>query len=170
MIWRLPMPWLSLIIFVAWLLLMGEITLLTVIGAAAFAWSLPLASAWFAPEAALAGNPRAIARLTLVVLVDIIKSNIVVARLVLGRPSRLRPTFVTVPVDTDHPYVIALLASIITMTPGTVSARVYETPGRPGSRILVHVLDCENPESIVEVIKSRYEVPLMEIFKCSPLR
>ncbi len=166
----LPMPWLSLALWVAWPLLLGELSVLSVLGGLFLAWVLPLLGARFVPRVGGAGRPDVMVRLIWVVLIDIIKSNIIVARLVLGDPSRLRPAFVEVPVRTRHPYVVNLLASIITMTPGTVSARVLEPeefePGLPS--IVVHVLDCEDADALVADIKNRYEAPLLEIYRCSP--
>ncbi|MEZ5657409.1 MAG: Na+/H+ antiporter subunit E [Burkholderiaceae bacterium] len=166
----LPMPWLSLALLLAWPLLLGELSGLIVIGAFLLAWLLPLLTVRFVPEGASAGRPREILRLGWVVLHDIVQSNIVVARLVLGDPSRLRPVFVEVPVHTRHPYVVNLLASIITMTPGTVSSRVIEPDDSPTGMpiIIVHALDCDDPEGLVADIKARYEAPLLEIYRCSP--
>ena len=64
------------------------------------------------------------------------------------------------PLDVEHPYAIALFASIITMTPGTVSAEVSASR----REILVHVLDLDDPDALVAGMKSRYEAPLAEIF------
>ena len=89
-------------------------------------------------------------------------ANIAVARLILGPPGRLKPTFVEVPLELTQPMSISLLASIITMTPGTVSADLSE-----GNRtLLVHALDCDDTAGLVAEIKQRYEKPLLEIFGC----
>ncbi|MGH1357791.1 MAG: Na+/H+ antiporter subunit E [Burkholderiaceae bacterium] len=167
---QLPMPWTSLGVFVGWLLLMGEISLLALLGGLLFAWLLPRLAKPFAPQARSAQKPGLILLLAWHVLVDIVKSNIIVAKLVLGDISKLNPAFITVPVDTDHSYVISLVASIITMTPGTLSARVHETPDESGSSIVVHVLNCEDEQALIDEIKTRYEQPLLEIFQCSPSR
>ena len=60
-------------------------------------------------------------------------------------------------------FVLAVLTSIVSLTPGTVSA------GRSPDRrvLLLHVLDAPNPDEIVEQVKTRYEAPLLEIFECS---
>jgi multicomponent K+:H+ antiporter subunit E len=80
---------------------------------------------------------------------------------VLGPTARLRPGFVAVPLDaTTHPDAAALLASIIALTPGTVSADIDDAR----TRILVHVLDLEDPAALVAEIKRRYERPLNEVF------
>ena len=60
------------------------------------------------------------------------------------------------------PYVATLLASVITLTPGTVSTNLS------GDRrtLLVHALDVHDPAEDVARIKRRYEAALMEIFPC----
>ena len=100
-------------------------------------------------------------RLFFIVLKDIITSNIDVARLILGRESAIRPGFVWVPLSIDDPHGIVLLAGIITMTPGTLSADV----SADRRYLLVHVFNINDEAELIAGIKSRYEAPLMEIFK-----
>ncbi len=104
--------------------------------------------------------PAAI-RLTLVVLWDIVLSNITVAKLVLGPMSRPQPAWLRVPLASEHHRVNALFASIITMTPGTVSAVVDEH----AHCIWVHALNCDDAEGMVADMKARYEAPLLSIFR-----
>jgi multicomponent K+:H+ antiporter subunit E len=87
---------------------------------------------------------------------------VVVARLVLGPLPRLEPAFVEVPLAATHPHTRSLLATIITMTPGTVSSAF--TPD--GRTLHVHALNVSDPLRVVADIKDRYEQPLMEIFEC----
>ena len=54
-----------------------------------------------------------------------------------------------------------MLACIITATPGTVWAR-YDSAR---SMLTLHVLDVVDENAQVNVIKHRYERPLMEIFE-----
>jgi multicomponent K+:H+ antiporter subunit E len=101
-------------------------------------------------------------RLIGLVTYDIVVANIAVARLVLGPTARLKPVFVQVPLTLTQPMSIALLASIITMTPGTVSSDL----SKDNKMLLVHALDCSDPDALVADIKQRYEKPLLEIFGC----
>ena len=100
-------------------------------------------------------------RLTLVVLWDIVLSNITVARLVLGPMDRMQPAWLRVPLASEHQRVNALFASIITMTPGTVSAVVDED----ARCIWVHALNCDDASGMVADMKARYEAPLLAIFQ-----
>jgi multicomponent K+:H+ antiporter subunit E len=65
-----------------------------------------------------------------------------------------------VPLDLTSAEAITVLAGTITMTPGTVSA----TLAADGSAILVHCLHTDDPDSVRDDIKSRYERRLLEIF------
>jgi multicomponent K+:H+ antiporter subunit E len=157
----LPYPLISAAVFLTWIALSGSVAPLDVAGALLMAVVVPLLCRPLIDDAARPHAPATAARLLLVVLRDIVVSNIVVARLVLGPVSRLRPGFVVVPLDLRSPHAITLLASIITMTPGTVSAEVNESR----REILVHVLDLGDPAELVRDIKARYERPLKEILE-----
>lgn len=99
-------------------------------------------------------------RLFFVVIWDVIVANIKVAILVLGPTKNLHPKWFRVPLDTEHEEVNALLAMIITTTPGTVSAGIDQDRGD----ILVHALSTDDEAAEIETIKQRYERPLIEIF------
>ena len=59
------------------------------------------------------------------------------------------------------PEAITVLASTITLTPGTVSADM----SNHGHSLLVHCLDAPDPAAVRDEIKERYERRLMEIFE-----
>lgn len=153
-------PVLSVLLAAAWLLLQQSLALPQLISAALLALLIPRLMHGFLGPAMRPRAPRAALRLLFVVLWDIVLANLTVARIVLWPWSAPQPAWVTVPLDARHPTAITLLASIITMTPGTVSALVDESR----HRILVHVLDCADPAAVVADIKARYEAPLKEIF------
>lgn len=155
-----PHPALSLLLAAVWLLLQQSVSLPNLLAAGVMAYLLPRLVHGFIGEAT---HPRATAtilRFTLLVLWDIVVANIAVARIVLSPTSKPQPAWVEVPLDTQHPTAITLLAAVITMTPGTVSCVVDDSRGK----ILVHVLDCQDGPALVAQIKQRYEQPLMEIF------
>ena len=161
-----PMPWMSGLVLLGWLLIQGEFSIFNLLVAILLAWLLPKLTARFTPQVTTPGSLAVAVRLIGVVIYDIVQSNIAVARLAIGDVNKMQSVFITVPVETDHPLVVNLLASIITMTPGTVSARVNEPAGGGRAAIVVHALDCDDPDALVEEIKTRYEQPLREIFKC----
>ena len=58
---------------------------------------------------------------------------------------------------------ITVLASTVTMTPGTVSSEVSSDK----KWLYVHVLNMpENEQEVIDLIKQRYESRVKEIFGC----
>ena len=103
------------------------------------------------------------ALLALAVLKDIVRSNIAVARVVLGleRHREVRSGFLRIPLELRDPHGLAALAIIVTSTPGTVWVGLSPA----GDTLTLHVLDLQNEAEWIELIKQRYEAPLMRIFE-----
>ena len=160
----LPAPVLSLALALSWLMLNESAST----GHLLLAGGTALAVPWFTerlwPARPRVRSWRAAIALTGVVLYDIIKSNVDVARRVLGSPSTIEPRFFWVPLQLQEPHAIVLLAGIITTTPGTVSAQISDDR----RWLLVHALHCPDDATqaaITRDIQARYEAPLKEIFE-----
>ena len=123
-------------------------------------WVVPLFAARLDREYARIGSLRRVPRLLMLLLWDIIVSNVVVAGQVLGRETRIHPGFVWYPLEIANSHGIAALSSIITLTPGTVTAAL----STDRKYLLIHVLNLEDEAALVAGIKQRYEHPLMEVF------
>lgn len=101
-------------------------------------------------------------RLSVIVLYDIVRSNIAVARIILQGNRRARKSgFMTIPLDLRNPAGLAVLAIIITSTPGT--AWLDYDPAR--GTLLLHVFDLVDETVWFDLIKNRYEYFLREIFE-----
>lgn len=157
----LPSLPLSLSVFVLWLLLVSDISPGGLLLAAVLAIALPLMAATLQPPSAQFGHMGVALRLAATVLVDIVVSNIEVARRILGPQSALAPAFIWVPLDVKSPHGITALAAIITLTPGTVSAELAQDQ----RHLLVHCFNLDDADEAIARIKARYEAPLMEIFR-----
>lgn len=157
----LPYLSLSLVLWLTWLLLNGFSAGHAVLGAV-LAVLLPLGTRPFWPNVPRVRNLPRLLWFVGVVLYDIIVANVSVAIKVLGPLRHIRPGFVELPLELEDDFAIALLASTISLTPGTVSADV--SPDR--RTLLVHALDVDDPAVLVAEIKQRYERPLKEIFEC----
>jgi multicomponent K+:H+ antiporter subunit E len=158
----LPHPILSLLVAAVWVGLTNNFSL----GHALLGLALGLVVPWFTsiywPDQVVVKHPARLLGYIGIVFWDIVVSNIQVARLVLFvRSADLRSQFVAVPLDLQTPEAIAMLASTITMTPGTLSADL----SADGTAILVHCLDAADPEQVVRNIKTRYERRLKDIFE-----
>ena len=156
----LPSPPLSVAVFVLWLLLVGDFSLGQLALAALMALLLPLLAGLLQPERARFGRTRTILVLSRRVLWDMLLSNIEVARRILGPERALTPGIIWVPLDLQNIHGITALASIITLTPGTLSAELTEDR----RHLLVHAFNLKDADATVAEIKARYEAPLKEIF------
>ncbi len=100
--------------------------------------------------------------LILVVLVEIVRSNIAVARVVLNLVRHeVRSGFVQIPLELRDPHGLAALAAIVTATPGTVWAGL----SADGKILMLHILDIEDEQKWIRYIKDRFERPLLRIFE-----
>ncbi len=101
-------------------------------------------------------------RLVGIVLYDILRSNIAVARIILqGARRERRSGFLTIPLDLRDPTGLAILAVIITSTPGTAWIDYNASRGT----LLLHVFDLVDESEWLDLIKNRYEHLLREIFE-----
>ncbi|MBH0058247.1 Na+/H+ antiporter subunit E [Pseudoalteromonas sp. SWXJZ94C] len=169
----LPTPFRSLFLFIVWLLLNNSVSAGHLVLAVFFAIFIPLLSFSLRDPQPLILKPGLAFKQLLIVLCDIVVANLQVALLILGPTKKLRPAFVKIPIDLTHNMPITILASSVSLTPGTVSAEVYPIPesinkgDEPIQRyLLIHVLDLKDEEALIKQIKQRYEAPLKEIFQC----
>lgn len=158
----LPHPLQSAFLWVLWLLLMNSISPGHLVLGALLGWALPFLVHLLWPDPPAIHKPVTLLRFLARVHWDILTANIQVAALILGPVQRLRPAFFELPLDLDNDFAIALLASTVSLTPGTVSADVSDDR----RRLLVHALDVDDINAAIAHIKQRYEAPLKEIFGC----
>jgi multicomponent K+:H+ antiporter subunit E len=157
----LPYPLLAASLFVMWLLLNGLSPGHIILGAIIALAASRVMTALQPAKPALR-RWGAIPRLAFLVVADVARSNIAVARIILQSGRRKgRAGFVVIPLQLRDRTALAVLACIITSTPGT--AWVEYHPARGWLRI--HVLDIVDEQYWIEQIKQRYESLLMEIFE-----
>jgi multicomponent K+:H+ antiporter subunit E len=156
-----PYPLLSLSLLVMWLLLngisAGHVVLGTIIALAASRLMAALQ-----PEKPSLKRWSRIPRLVLRVAADIARSNVAVARIILrGGHDTGAAGFVVIPLELHDRTGLAVLACIISSTPGTAWVEYH-----PGSgRLRIHVLDLIDEQYWIDQIKGRYESLLLEIFE-----
>lgn len=162
MITRLfPHPLLSAALLPVWLLLNNTVAAGHVLLGAILAVAIPLAIEPFWHRERIFRRPKVLLKLVPLVLWDIVVANVTVAFLVLGPLGRLKPRFIEVPLEVSHPLAISVLASIVTMTPGTVSSQV----SADRRHLLVHGLYVPDEAAMVAGIKSRYESLVKALFE-----
>lgn len=158
----LPQPVITLGIIGLWMILATSPSLGNLLLAAFLGVSVPWLSQGFWPDRPRIARPLAGILLFVRVVGDIIIANWEVARLVLGPIDRLKPAFIDVPLDIDDPFVATLLASIVSLTPGTVSIDI----DRASNLLHIHALNVPDEGDLIATIKRRYEAPLKEVFGC----
>jgi len=99
----------------------------------------------------------AILRLALRFSRELVLANLQQLRLVLAPRVQLRPRWLVYRTELQDPKLQVLLGILISLTPGTVTADLKS------DRLLVHVLDSEDPEAVADRIRCRFEVILKEL-------
>lgn len=156
-----PHPLLSLLLVIVWTMLVNKFTVGNLLLGVMIGFALPIMTAAYWPERAVIKRPIKIVGYILIVLWDIVVANVQVALIVVfKRHKNIRSHWIVVPLDLTAPEAITVLAGTITMTPGTVTALLSADAGS----LLVHCLHTDDPDSVIDDIKSRYESRLKEIF------
>jgi multicomponent K+:H+ antiporter subunit E len=158
-----PYPFFSLSLLAMWLLLNGTLALEHALLGAAFGLAGgQIFAALQASRSRVRRRVSAVGQLLWLAFVDIVRSNIAVARIVVHPALRGRTSgFLTMPLEVRHPGALAVLACIITATPGTSWAR-YDASR---NALTIHVLDLVDEKAWISLFKERYERRLMEIFE-----
>jgi len=157
----LPAPLLSSALFILWLILNRSLSLGHVLLALVLALAIPVLLGGLRPLPVRIRKPGVVLRLMLTIMVDTLRSNLAVVRLLLGQ-RRHAAGFVCVPLAMRDPNALAALAMIICITPGTAWAEL----SFDRATLLLHVLELSDASALAAHIKTRYERPLMEIFEC----
>ena len=159
----LPFPLYSLALAAMWLMLNGSVEPAHIVLGLALGWCGGLVLARLQPPLGRVRR-RATAAIILswLVLADIVRSNVAVARISFNPRARGRTSgFICMPLEVRHPGVLAVLACIITATPGTSWAH-YDTEKNV---LAIHVLDLVDEQAWITQFKTRYERRLLEIFE-----
>jgi multicomponent K+:H+ antiporter subunit E len=158
-----PYPLYSLVLALFWLALNGSLEPVHLVLGVALGWGGALVLAQL--QAPLDRVRRRVVPATLlaaVLLADIVRSNIAVTRIAFNPHARGRTSgFLRLPLEVRHPGALAVLACIITATPGTSWAR-YDADANV---LTIHVLDLVDEARWITQFKARYERLLLEIFR-----
>jgi len=159
---RVP-PIFALVLTAMWLLLNNSLALGHIVLGAVLATLLLLAAVRLRPLQPRMRRGWVLIKLIWDVFVDIIRSNIGVARVIYGLAfgREVHSGFMNVPLDMRDPHGLAALSMIITSTPGTV----WVDLSADRSVLTIHVLDLVDESEWIRRIKERYERPLMEVFE-----
>jgi multicomponent K+:H+ antiporter subunit E len=157
----LPFPVLWALLVAMWLVLNESLAAAHVIVGAIVALGTVHGLALLQQSQTVLRRPWIAVELLMLVFVDIVRSNVAVARIVIYHRTPWTAGFVDVPLKPMNPAALAALACIITATPGTSWAGY-----NPRSRVLtMHILDLIDEESWLHTVQDRYARRLIEVFR-----
>lgn len=154
---------LGVALLIIWVLLNGTWSVGQVLVGLALSVVMLLLAARLRPVRPRLRRPHVLVALLVTVFVDVVRSNIGVARIILGMTARreVHSGFLDIPLDLRDPHALAVLAAIVTSTPGTAWAGL----SADGSTLTLHVLDLQDEAYWIRTIKDRYERPLLRVFE-----
>lgn len=155
----LPHPLMAAVLLAMWLLLNQSLSPGHIVLGAIVAILSSHGLAALRPEPVRFRTVGPAFRLAGIVALDIVRSNMDVARIILFNRKHVSG-FVRLPLDLTNITGLAILACIITATPGTIWVQF----DRVDRILLVHVLDLVDEDEWIRMIKNRYESLLMEVF------
>lgn len=104
---------------------------------------------------------RAVAGFILFFVRELVLANIRVAHDILTPRHHMTPGIVAVPLDVEIDLEITVLATIITLTPGTLSLHVADDR----RTLYVHAMYIDDPAELVRGIKEGFERRVREVFR-----
>lgn len=105
-------------------------------------------------------RPLRILHLAGLFVYELVLSGWRVMVIVLRRDMALKPGIIVYPLRVQSDFEIALLANLITLTPGTLTLDV--TPDR--RHLVIHAIDCADPDQIRADTAAGFERRIMEAF------
>jgi multicomponent Na+:H+ antiporter subunit E len=152
----------NVLLAIAWVLVTGGFSLLNGL----FGFVLGLAALSLIREQigtiGYVRRVRRLASLALLFLYELVMSAVRVFKLVLTPDlSKLQPGFVAFPLTVDRDFEIALLANLITLTPGTLSVDVSDNR----RTLYIHAIHVPDPEAMKADIATGFERKIMEAFR-----
>ncbi|MBF0710708.1 MULTISPECIES: Na+/H+ antiporter subunit E [unclassified Gemella] len=94
-------------------------------------------------------------------LIELIKADIAVFQLMFKAKLDVNPVIFEYPLSVKKDWQIVMLANMITLTPGTISANI----SHDNSKIFIHRLDTDDIPGEIDAIKTSFEKWLLEVDK-----
>lgn len=98
-------------------------------------------------------------KLVLLFFKELTLSNISVLMLVIRPKLNIQPSIFALPTELEHDWEITLLASLITLTPGTLVLHVSNDQ----RTLYIHAIDVEDVDEAIDSIKNSFEKAILEV-------
>lgn len=157
----LPHPFLAVGLLVLWLTLQQSIGLGHVLMGSVVAIAASIMASAMLPDRVTFRRPVRLLQLLAVAGLDIMRSNLALLAVLLHPRPNPTASFIEMELKLTHPFALAILACLLTATPGSAW---LDYDGERGT-VLIHVFDLVDEEAWVAMIRTRYEALLLEIFE-----
>ncbi|PGT89280.1 MULTISPECIES: Na+/H+ antiporter subunit E [Bacillaceae] len=104
-------------------------------------------------------NVIAIIKLLYIFLVELVKSNVSVLKVILSPKLNLRPGIFSLETELEKEWEITILSNLITLTPGTLVLEVSED----NKTLYIHAMDIDDVEQAKLDIKNTFEKAIKEV-------
>lgn len=101
----------------------------------------------------------AFAKLVVIFIKEMIIANLNVAKIVLSPKMTAKPGIIAYPTELKSGIEVTLLASLITLTPGTLVMSFSDDQ----KTLYIHTLDIDNKEAVIAGIKETFEKGILEV-------
>ncbi|MBI5089923.1 MAG: Na+/H+ antiporter subunit E [Actinobacteria bacterium] len=126
-----------------WVLLWGDLSVANVLTGAFVSWLLMVLNPdhrWDGGTRSLL-RPVAIAELVAYLVVQLVRSNLLVLREIVRRRSRVRTAIVGCHLNVPSDRIMTFMANVLSLSPGTIPVELRSDP----PRLLIHVFDLRDP-------------------------
>jgi multicomponent Na+:H+ antiporter subunit E len=96
-----------------------------------------------------------------VLLIEITKASVQIARIILSPGMDIRPGIIAVPIRATKDASITAIANTISLTPGTLTIDVSDDL----TKLYVHAIDVSEPEELEHSIRNKLEKYVLEAFE-----
>jgi multicomponent K+:H+ antiporter subunit E len=157
----LPHPVLAVFILLFWLAVQQSAGLGHLLLGVVVAVAVSHLAAVFATDQVHIRKPHRLFQLAFIAILDIVRSNVAVLMILFQPRPKPQAGFIEMDLQLRSPTGLAILACIITATPGSAWLE-YD---QERSKVLIHVLDLVDEAQWIETIRTKYEAILLEVFQ-----
>lgn len=149
---------LNVLLAIAWMFLVGRAQPRDFIVGYLIGFVVILAVNRVTPDREYARGIAIVTGFILRFLRELVIANVQVAIEVLRPRPRIQPGFIKLPLDVESDAEITLLASVISLTPGTLSVDISDDR----KTLYVHAMWASDPDRVRALIKSAFERRILE--------
>lgn len=151
----------NFLVALVWVFLKGEINLVNLVWGYILGAGLLFLFPLIPPGKVYTKKILGFIDLAVVFLSELVKANLAVFKVVTKGNTSPPSGILAYPLEVKSDWGITVLANLITLTPGTISVEI--TSDR--KTLFIHALEADDPQSVIEGIKTSFEKRVLEVFE-----